>query len=160
MIRIMFICHGNICRSPMGEFILKDMAEKQGIGDKVFIASAATTDDETAYGGSHIYPPAKSALLAHGINSPRVNAKRAVRLRREDYAKYDLFVPMDGENVSDARDIFGGDPDGKIKLCLDFAGFHGRDVSDPWYTRDFEQAYRDIYLGCEGIIRYISKEIM
>ncbi len=160
MIRIMFICHGNICRSPMGEFILKDMARRDGFEDRVYIASAATTDDETAFGGGHIYPPAKRTLLSHGISQSGIDDKRARKLLRSDADKYDLFICMDSENVWDARSILGKAAEGKIKRCLDFATAapHGRDVSDPWYTRDFEAAYSDIFAGCEGIAEYVKRE--
>ena len=148
-IRVLFVCHGNICRSPMAEFVLKDMVKKQNISDKFYIASAATSTEEIWNGvGNPVYPPAKKELARHGISC---EGKRAVQLRREDYDKYDLLIGMDAANIRNMLRILGGDPEGKVKLFLDYAGVH-RDVADPWYTGNFEATYKDVVAGCEGLL--------
>ena len=148
-IRIMFICHGNICRSPMAEFILKDMVAKAGQADEFVIASSATSTEEIWNGiGNPVYLPAKDQLAKHGIFC---SGKRAVQLQKGDYNKYDLFLYMDHANLRNALRILGGDPDGKVKMLLP-----DRDVSDPWYTERFDVAYRDIEEGC----RLLFAEIM
>lgn len=145
---IMFICHGNICRSPMAEFILKDMAAKAGQADEFVIASSATSTEEIWNGvGNPVYPPAKAELEKHGISC---FGKRAVQLQKSDYDKYDLFLCMDHANLRNALHILGGDPDGKVKMLLP-----DRDVSDPWYTDRFDVAYRDIEQGCRKLINNI-----
>ena len=152
MIRILFVCHGNICRSPMAEFYMKDILRKRGLEDCFRIASAATTDEEIVNGiGNPVYPPARRELLSHGI-SP--DGKRSVVLRREDYAKYDRIIGMDGENLVDMKRILGGDPEGKISLLLDHTG-SPRDVADPWFTGDFRATWRDIEKGCTALLEEI-----
>ncbi len=149
MKRIMFICLGNICRSPMAEIIFRDMAEKAGRSDEFVIASSATSNENVWNGiGAEVYPPAKKILAKHGLS---VGNKRAVQLTAADYGKYDLFVCMDKNNVRNASRILGGDKDGKICMLMDFTNRPG-DVSDPWYTGDFETAYNDIYEGCKGLL--------
>lgn len=153
MIRILFVCHGNICRSPMAEFIFRDMAEKAGKGGEFYVASAATDTDEIwGARGNPVYPPARRQLEKRGIDC---SSKRAVLLRGSDYEKYDYFIGMDGENISKMRRLFRGDPCGKVRRLMDFAG--GGDVFDPWYTRDFDTAYRDISAGCKGLFNCLSK---
>ena len=154
MIKIMFVCHGNICRSPMAEFILKDMAKKQGIADQLYIASAATSSEEI-YGerGNPVYPPAKAELAAHGITC---DGKYAVQLRTEDYEKYDLLIGMDSANIRNMHRILGGDPQGKIRKMMDYTD-RGGDVADPWYSDRFDIAYRDILDGCNGLMRELTK---
>ncbi|MBO5509300.1 MAG: low molecular weight phosphotyrosine protein phosphatase [Lachnospiraceae bacterium] len=155
MIKILFVCHGNICRSPMAEFVLKDMVKKQNISDHFYIASAATSTEEIWNGvGNPVYPPAKKELARHGISC---EGKRAVQLRREDYDKYDLLIGMDAANIRNMFRILGGDPEGKVKLFLDYAGVH-RDVADPWYTGNFETTYRDVVMGCEGLLECIRQQ--
>ncbi len=150
MTKIMFVCHGNICRSPMAEFIFKDMIKKCSREREFVVASSATSSEEIWGGvGNPVYPPAKAELAAHGISC---EGKRAVRLTREDYDKYDIFICMDGKNVRNAIAIFGGDKEGKVKKLLAFAGSDA-DVSDPWYTDRFDIAYDDIYRGCEGVFQ-------
>ena len=151
--RILFVCHGNICRSPMAEFILKDMAKKQGIVDRLTIASAATSSEEI-WGdrGNPVYPPAKAELAAHGISC---DGKYAVQLRADDYAKYDLFIGMDSANIRNMHRILGGDPQGKIRKMMDYTD-RGGDVADPWYSDRFDIAYRDIYDGCEGLFEALT----
>ena len=153
-VRILFVCHGNICRSPMAEFILKDMAKKQGIADQLYIASAATSSEEI-YGerGNPVYPPAKAELAAHGITC---DGKYAVQLRAEDYEKYDLLIGMDSANIRNMHRILDGDPQGKIRKMMDYTD-RGGDVADPWYSDRFDIAYRDILDGCNGLMRELTK---
>ena len=150
MKRVLFVCHGNICRSPMAEFVMKDLVRNAGLQDSFFIASAATSSEEI---GNPVYPPARQELARHGISC---QGKRAVRLRREDYGAYDLLVGMDRWNLRNMHGILGGDPQGKIHLLLDFAGRPGQDVDDPWYTRDFSAAYRDVLAGCSGLLARLT----
>ena len=150
MTRIMFICLGNICRSPMAEIIFKDLAEKAGKSDEFAVASSATSNENVWNGtGAEVYPPAKKVLAKHGLST---GGKRAVQLTVSDYDKYDLFVCMDRYNVRSADRIFGGDKDEKIRMLMDYTDRPG-DVSDPWYSGDFETAYRDIYEGCKGLLK-------
>lgn len=154
MIRIMFVCHGNICRSPMAEFILKDMLKRRGWENRCRVASCATSTEEIWGGhGSPMYPPAKAMLTAHGIP---YTEREAVQLRRSDYDEYDLFIGMDGANIRNMMRILGGDPQGKIRKLMDFTD-RGGDVADPWYSRNFEDAYRDIRDGCEGVLLRIAE---
>lgn len=146
----MFVCHGNICRSPMAEFIFKDLAEKQGIADRFVITSSATSTEEIWNGiGNPVYPPAKAELAKHGLSC---NGKRAVQLKKSDYDKYDLFVGMDSANIRNMLRIFGGDPDGKVRKLMDYTG-RGGDVADPWYSGRFDVAYRDIEEGCIALLK-------
>ena len=145
MIRILFVCHGNICRSPMAEFVMKDLVEKQGRSAEFTIASAATSTEEI---GNGVYPPAKAMLRKHGIGC---EGKRAVQLRREDYDKYDLLIGMDSANIRNMQRICGGDRQGKIRKLMDYTD-RGGDVADPWYTDRFDVAYRDIYDGCVALL--------
>ncbi len=149
MIRIMFVCHGNICRSPMAEFIFKDMINKQGIADKFTVSSSATSTEEIWNGiGNPVYPPAKAELARHGISC---DGKRAVQLQKSDYSKYDIFVCMDSANVRNSLRIFGSDPESKVSKLMQFTD-HGGDVADPWYSDRFDIAYSDIYEGCEKLL--------
>ena len=138
----------------MAEFILKDMAKKQGIADQLYIASAATSSEEI-YGerGNPVYPPAKAELVAHGI---ACDGKYAVQLRAEDYEKYDLLIGMDSANIRNMHRILGGDPRGKIRKMMDYTD-RGGDVADPWYSDRFDIAYRDIFDGCNGLMRELTK---
>ena len=150
-IKIMFVCHGNICRSPMAEFVLKKMLEKEGRDGEFYVASAATSSEEIWNGrGNPVYPPAKEELRRHGITC---EGKRAVQLIPADYDEYDLIIGMDGANIRNMHRLFGGDPKGKIKKLLDYAD--GGDISDPWYSGDFETTYKDVCKGCEGLIKSI-----
>ena len=144
MIRIMFVCHGNICRSPMAEFVFRDLLEQRGIADRFLVSSSATSTEEI---GNPVYPPARRELLRHGIDP---SGKTAVHLSRRDYEKYDMFVGMDSANVRNMNRIFGDDPDGKIVKLLDFDG--GGDVADPWYTGNFSITYSDVLRGCEALL--------
>ncbi len=145
MIKILFVCHGNICRSPMAEFVMKDMAEKAGLAKEILVASAAATTEEI---GSPVYPPARRKLAEHGIGCA---GKTARLMSFSDYAQYDLIVGMDRENLADMRRICRGDPEGKLRLLMDYTDRPG-DVADPWYTRDFEATWRDVEEGCRGLL--------
>ena len=149
MIKILFVCHGNICRSPMAEFVMKHMVEQAGLTEHFQIASAATSTEEI---GSPVYPPARRKLAEHGIGCA---GKTARQLRREDYGLYDYLVGMDSANLRNMRRICGGDPEGKITLLLDHTD-HPRDVADPWYTGDFEQTWQDVNEGCRGLLNAIQ----
>lgn len=148
-IRVLFVCHGNICRSPMAEFVLKDMVRRRGLEKDFVIASSATSTEEIWNGiGNPVYPPAKAVLESHG-NDP--SGKRAVQLKASDYDKYDLFIGMDSANIRNMTRILGGDKRGKIHKLMEYTGSNA-DVSDPWYTRDFDRCYKDIYAGCEALL--------
>ena len=149
MTKIMFVCHGNICRSPMAEFVLKDMVKRRGLEKDFVIVSSATSTEEIWNGiGNPVYPPAKSVLERHGIDS---SGKRAVQLKASDYGKYDWFIGMDSSNICNMTHILGGDKDNKIHKLMEYTGSNA-DVSDPWYTRDFDRCYKDIYAGCKALI--------
>lgn len=149
--RIMFVCLGNICRSPMAEIIFKDLVKKAGRENDFVIASSATSSENVFNGtGAQVYPPAKKILAAHGLST---GGKRAVHLKAGDYSKYDLFVCMDGSNVRNVNRILGRAD--KTRMLMDYTDRPG-DVSDPWYTGDFETAYRDIYEGCEGLLKALT----
>lgn len=155
MIKILFICHGNICRSPIAEFVMKDMVQKAGLEDQFYIASAATSTEEIWNGvGNPVYPPARAELARHGIDCA---GKRAVQLARGDYGKYDYLIGMDGANIRNMLRIFGGDPEGKTAKLLSFAGMD-RDISDPWYTGDFETTYRDVEQGCAALLQIVIRD--
>ena len=143
--RILFICHGNICRSPMAEFILKDMVEKAGIADNFEIASAATSTEEI---GNDIYPPAKRILSRKGI---KFNSRQARQITKKDYEYYDFIIAMDENNLRNLKRMLGEDTEHKISLMMDYAG-KNRDVADPWYTGDFETTFNDITEGCMGFL--------
>jgi protein-tyrosine phosphatase len=153
MLHIMFVCHGNICRSPMAEFIFRDMVTKAGLSKEFFIASSATSTEEIWNGvGKPVYPPAKAELAKHGI---RADGKRAVQLQKSDYEKYDLLIGMDSANIRNMHRILGDDPQGKIKKLLDYTE-RGGDVADPWYSDRFDIAYRDIYDGCAALLKKLK----
>ena len=145
MTKILFVCHGNICRSPMAEFVLKDMVKKAGLEDRFRIDSVAATWEEI---GNDMYPPAKRKLREKGIPfSPRA----ARILIRADYDRFDYLIGMDEENLDDMYRICGGDPEKKISLLLEWAGL-SRDVADPWYTGNFEATYQDLIVGCTAFL--------
>jgi len=149
MTRILFVCLWNICRSPMAEFIMKDLA-----GNRLEIASAATGYDEIINGvGNPVYPPAAAELKKHGISCA---GKRAEKLLRHHYDEYDLIIGMDNSNVRNMLQIFGGDPEGKVKRMMDFTD-RGGEVADPWFTRKFDVTYRDVHDGCVGLLHYLEK---
>ena len=141
-VRILFVCHGNICRSPMAEFVMKDMVEKRGIAGEFHIESAATTDEEI---GNDTHHGTRKKLREEGVPFTRRSARRMVR---GDYANFDYLIGMDKYNIADMKYISGGDPENKIHLMLDFTYRHGESVADPWYTGDFDKTYDDILAGC------------
>ena len=152
MIRVLMVCWGNICRSPIAQFVLQDMVNKRGIAGEFHIESAATSTEEI---GNGIYPPAKAELARHGIGVPGnelgVSEKRARQLRHDDYDKWDYIIGMEQLNMSYMHRILGGDPEGKVKLLMDFTGL-SEDIDDPWYTGDFEGVYKQIVRGCEALL--------
>ncbi len=151
MKRLLFVCHGNICRSPMAEFIMKKLVRNAEREADFEIASAATSTEEI---GNPVYPMARQELAKHGIGCPGHSARQ---LTKADYAHFDMIVGMDANNMQGMLDILGGDPDGKLSLILDHTG-HPRDVADPWYTRNFTAAWKDIYEGCTAIYNKLSAD--
>lgn len=163
MIKILFICHGNICRSPMAEFVLKDMVEKLKQSKQfkhpqhpptplpeLFIASAATSTEEI---GNPVHHGTRSILRRHGIDT---SGKHARQMTRTDYKEYDYLIGMDQWNIRNMLRITGGDPDHKICRLLDFTD-HPRDIDDPWYTGDFETTYADVTEGCGKLLQHIAE---
>ena len=150
MIRILFLCHGNICRSPMAEFMLKDLVKKRGMERDFLISSSATSAEEI---GNPVHPGTASRLAREGISTA---GKYAVQLKRTDYDRYDYFLGMDQWNVRNMKRILGGDPENKVHLLLDFTGRPGEEIADPWYTGDFERTYADILEGCTGFLRQLE----
>ena len=153
MIKILFVCHGNICRSPMAEFIMKDLTAKAGLESRFEIASAATSSEEIWNGvGNPVYPPAREMLRRHGIDC---GGKRARLLVKEDYSRSDLLIGMDGANIRNMLRILGGDPDGKVRRLLDGTP-RPRDVADPWYTGDFVSTRDDCLEGCRFLLHELG----
>jgi protein-tyrosine phosphatase len=151
MIKVLFVCLGNICRSPMAEFVFQDMVEKRGLADRFYIASAGTSDEER---GNPVHRGTREKLQREGI--PLGN-HRATQMRRSDYEKYDYLIGMEERNLSGMCRIAGGDPEGKIRRLLDFSD-RPRDIADPWYTGNFDLTYEDIREGCQRLLEYIIKE--
>ena len=151
MKKILFICHGNICRSPMAEFVMKDMAAKAGAGERFVIDSAATSTEEL---GNPVYPPARRELAAHGVVCGPHTARQ---MTRADYDKYDLLIGMDSANIRNMLRIFDGDPAEKVHKLMDYTD-RGGDVADPWYSERFDVAYQDIYEGCTALLDAILKQ--
>ena len=145
MKRILFVCHGNICRSPMAEFVMKHLVHQAGRDADFYIESAATSTEEI---GNPVYPPARHKLAEHGIDS---RGKTARQLTQSDYARFDLLVGMDSANIRNMQRLCGGDPEGKIRRLLDFTQRPG-EVADPWYTRDFDATWRDVLEGCKALL--------
>lgn len=153
MTRIMFVCHGNICRSPMAELIFKFLVKERGLEDEFVIRSSATSTDEIWNGiGNPIYPPAEDELKKRGIPFEQ---RRAVQLKRGDLDEYDLFVGMDSANIRNMYRILGDGAEGKIYKLMDFT-HRGGDVADPWYSDRFDIAYRDIYEGCVELLNKLK----
>lgn len=149
MFKILFVCHGNICRSPMAEFVMKQLVNEQGLGAEFEIASAATSTEEL---GSPVHRGTRAVLAKHGIGC---EGKRARQLREQDYEAYDLLLGMDSYNIRNMRRMLGSDPKEKVKLLLTYAG-HDDDIADPWYTGDFDATWRDVCEGCEGLLRALT----
>lgn len=152
MKKILFVCLGNICRSPMAEFVMKDLVAKAGQAAEFEIESAATSREEI---GNSVYPPVRKLLNAHGINC---SGKTARQLEKADYTKYDLLIGMDSTNIRNMNRICGGDPEGKIHLLLSYTD-RCADVADPWYTGDFEATWRDVQAGCRALLAQLGKTI-
>jgi len=148
MIKIMFVCHGNICRSPMAEFIFKDLVAKEGLSNEFEIASSATSTEEL---GNPVYPPAAAELARHGL---KCAGKYSVQLKKADLEKYDWLLMMDSRNIQNAKRSIGQDPQQKVRRLLEFAG-RNEDVADPWYTDRFDVAYADILEGCRAFLDYL-----
>ena len=148
MHRIMFVCHGNICRSPMAEYVMKDLVRKRGREGDVTVDSAATSTEEI---GNPVHRGTRRVLREHGVPC---GDHRARQITHADYDDYDLIVGMDEANMRSMRRVFIGDPQGKLRKLLEFAG-SGRDVADPWYTGDFETTYDDVVSGCEGLLEQL-----
>ena len=149
MKRIMFVCHGNICRSPMAEIIFRHMVTEQGQEGAFVIASSATSTEEL---GNPVYPPARAELAKHGLSC---EGKRSVQLQKKDYDQYDLFVCMDSNNVRNAMRIFGCDPEKKLCRLMDFTP-RGGDVADPWFYGNFDITYRDVSEGCASLLKILN----
>ena len=146
--KILFVCHGNICRSPMAEFVMKHLVEEHGLQDQFEIASAATSTEEI---GNPVYPPARRKLAEHGIGC---QGKTARQMTLEDYRYYDHIIVMDRNNIRNLKRMIGEDTEHKISLLMDYTPRLG-EVADPWYTGDFEATWRDVLEGCEGLLRSI-----
>lgn len=149
MIRVLFVCHGNICRSPMAEFVLKDMVRRKGIAEKFEIESCATSTEEI---GNPVYPPARRKLSQHGISCSR---KTARQMTSYDYERFDYIFAMDRNNLRNMQRFINGDPDGKVSLFMELAGIT-RDVADPWYSGDFDATWDDVNLGCEAFLKKLG----
>ena len=148
MIKILFICHGNICRSPMAEFVMKDIVKKAGRSDEFYIASCATSTEEI---GNPVHHGTRRKLAEVGISC---DGKRAVQLTKSDYNKYDYIIAMDEMNIRNIMRIIKSDPEGKVSLLLSHAGMSGS-IADPWYTGNFDDTYRDVLLGCKALFNEI-----
>ena len=149
MTKILFVCYGNICRSPMAEHVMKHLVREAGLEEQFQIASAATSREEL---GNPVYPPARRELARHGISC---DGHAARQLQREDYGRWDLLLGMEGSNLRSMERICGGDPEGKLHLLLDFAGRPGQEIPDPWYTGDFASTWQDVLAGCQGLLSSI-----
>ncbi len=151
--KILFVCHGNICRSPMAEFIMKDIVAKAGISDEFYIESAAVSSEEI---GNAVYPPVRRILSERGIST---SGKTARKMNSGDYDKFDLIVGMDSDNIRRINIICGGDTSCKVHLLKEFSGEPNSDVADPWYTGDFSATLRDVLAGCDGILNFYKNRI-
>lgn len=151
MINILFICHGNICRSPMAEFVFKDMLKKKGADKNAYVASAATSTEEI---GSEVHYGTRNKLNSLGIST---KGKYAVQLKKSDYEKYDYLIGMDSMNIRNILRITGGDPDNKVYKLMSFAN-SDKDVADPWYTGNFDVTYDDILMGCTALMERLENE--
>ena len=151
MTRILFVCHGNICRSPMAEFVMKNMVEQMGLENEIYIESAATSTEEI---GNGVYPPVKRLLFEHGINC---DGKTARQITKQDYDKFDYIIGMDSANMRNMLRVFLEDKQGKLSLLKDYTDFPG-DVADPWYTRDFKLTWNEVADGCRGLLQTIMTD--
>jgi len=148
--KILFVCHGNICRSPMAEFVMKDMVRKAGLESQIEVSSAATSTEEI---GNPVYAPVRRLLTEHGIDC---SGKTARQLTNSDYDKYNLLIGMDRANLRNMHRICGGDYLDKIHLLMEYTGRQG-EVADPWYTRDFQSTWRDVNDGCKALLEQLMR---
>ncbi len=151
MVRILFICHGNVCRSSCAEYVFKDMIKKEGCSDDFYIESKATSTEEI---GNGVYPPMERALISHGITC---SGHRARQMKKDDYDDFDLIIGMDSENMFYMKRLWPDDQGEKLKLLLDYTD-NPREISDPWYTRDFEKAFKEIEEGCTALLEHLSEK--
>lgn len=151
MTNILFVCLGNICRSPMAEFVFRDLVQKRGLGERFSVASAATSTEEL---GNPVHPGTRRRLEREGIST---YGKTAVQLCRRDYQKYDYLIGMEQRNLRGMLRILGEDPEEKVRRLLDFTD-SPRDIADPWYTGDFDRTYDDVLEGCQGLLAYLLAE--
>ena len=150
MIKVLFVCHGNICRSPMAEFVMKDLVKKAGLESQFHIASAAVSREEI---GNPVYPPAVQKMKREGVT---IYPHRATPIVKEDYDRYDMFIGMEDYNLRRMRNIFGGDKDNKISKLLDYTS-RGGDIADPWYSGNFDATYCDVVEGVDGLISHLTE---
>lgn len=153
MIKVMFVCHGNICRSPMAEFVFRDMVKKEGLENEFYIASSATSREEI---GNPVYPPAKRKLKQYGISC---DGKRAIQITKDDYKNYDYIIAMESYNIKNIMRIIDRDNEKKVYRLLDFTE-NKKDIDDPWYSGNFDITYNEIYEGSRALLNYISKNNM
>ena len=149
MYKVLFICHGNICRSTAAQYVMQDMVKRAGLAESFFIDSAATSTEEI---GNPVYPPMRRTLESHGVPC---EGHRARQMTRRDYDAFDLIIAADDENLYYMNRICGGDPEGKLRLLMDYTDRPGQ-VADPWYTGDFEATWRDVSEGCAGLLRTLD----
>lgn len=153
MIKILFICHGNICRSPMAEFVMKDLARKSRLENKIYISSAATSTEEL---GNDIHHGTRQKLLQMKIPFEK---RRARQVTKADYEEYDYLIVMDGNNRRNLKRIIGEDNNGKVFKLLDFTSRKGEDIADPWYTGNFDETYSDVSEGCSGLLEFLAERL-
>lgn len=151
--RVLFVCHGNICRSPMAEFVFRDLVQSEGLETKIYTASAATSSEEI---GNPVHYGTRNKLREHGIST---DGKYSIKLRKSDYNEYDYIVGMDNMNMKNMQRLFGGDPGKRLHLLLDFAGRCGEEIADPWYTGDFDTTYDDVLAGTKGLLVHIKSAL-
>ena len=154
MTKILFVCHGNICRSPMAEFVMKNLVRRAGLEGEFEISSAATSSEEL---GNPVYPPARAKLREHNIDC---SGKTARRITKDDYDSFDMLIGMDSANMRNMSRVFGEDSESKLHMLLKFAGRDGESVADPWYTGDFEATWQDVFSGCMGLLSELCEEIV
>ena len=151
MIKVLFICHGNICRSPMAHYVMQDLVNKAGLSNEFYIDSAATSTEEI---GNGVHYGTRQKLREVGVPC---GDHRAVQVTKRDYDKYDYLIVMDSHNVRNLMRIIGSDPEGKVHMLLDFAGRNGQSIADPWYTGNFDETYEDVIEGCRGLLEHLLR---